>query len=111
MIFVGKNRKYAVMADEDLMSLMGGGDSGAFGALYDRHGRAAYSLAYRMMGEKQAAEELAQDAFLKLWRSTTSYRADLSQRRSCSKRRFVSARGSPGTRRPSRWTYARKRSR
>jgi DNA-directed RNA polymerase specialized sigma24 family protein len=99
------------LADKDLISLVGQGDPESFVTLYDRHGRAAYSLAYRMMGEKQAAEDLAQDAFLKLWRSATSYRADLSPRRSCSKRRFVSARGSPGARRPSRWTYARKRSR
>jgi RNA polymerase sigma-70 factor (ECF subfamily) len=36
--------------------------------LYDRHSRAAYSLAYRMMNGRQAAEDLAQDAFLKVWR-------------------------------------------
>ena len=43
--------------------------------LYDRHARAAYSLAYRIMGEKQAAEDIVQDAFLKVWRAATSYRA------------------------------------
>ena len=64
------------MADEDLISLVASGNAEAFAVLYDRHGRAAYSLAYRMMGERQAAEDLAQDAFLKVWRSATSYRAD-----------------------------------
>jgi RNA polymerase sigma-70 factor, ECF subfamily len=64
------------LADEDLISLVAQGDAEAFATLYDRHGRAAYSLAYRMMGERQAAEDLAQDAFLKVWRSATSYRAD-----------------------------------
>ena len=64
------------MADEDLISLVAQGDAEAFAVLYDRHSRAAYSLAYRMMGERQAAEDLAQDAFLKVWRSATSYRAD-----------------------------------
>jgi RNA polymerase sigma-70 factor (ECF subfamily) len=44
--------------------------------LYDRHSRAAYSLAYRMMNGRQAAKDLAQDAFLKVWRVATSYRAD-----------------------------------
>lgn len=58
------------------MSLVQGGDAEAFAALYDRHSRAAYSLAYRMMGEKQAAEDLAQDAFLKVWRSAAGYRAE-----------------------------------
>ena len=64
------------MADEDLISLAGTGDAEAFATLYDRHSRAAYSLAYRMMGEKQAAEDLTQDAFLKVWRSAQSYRAE-----------------------------------
>lgn len=44
--------------------------------LYDRHNRASYSLAYRMMGERQAAEDLVQEVFLRVWRSTGSYRAE-----------------------------------
>ena len=51
-------------------------DADAFGTLYDRHSRAAFSLAYRMMGDRQAAEDLAQDAFLKVWRGAGSYRAE-----------------------------------
>jgi RNA polymerase sigma-70 factor (ECF subfamily) len=68
-------REYLLLADEDLMSLVEEGDAEAFAVLYDRHSRPAYSLAYRMMGEKQAAEDLVQDAFLKVWRAATSYRA------------------------------------
>ena len=64
-----------VLGDEDLISLVEEGDAEAFAALYDRHSRAAYSLAYRMMGERQAAEDLAQDAFIKVWRAAGSYRA------------------------------------
>ncbi len=71
-----RGRQYLLLADEDLISLVEGGDPAAFGALYDRHSRAAYSLAYRMMGEKQTAEDLLQDVFLKLWRSAGSYRAE-----------------------------------
>src|SRR3712207_1408237 len=52
------------------------GDAGAFAALYDRHSRAAYSLAYRMMGDRQAAEDLTQDAFLKIWRAAGGYRSE-----------------------------------
>ena len=76
MMFVAKNRQYAILADEDLMSLMEGGDEEAFAALYDRHSRAAYSLSYRMMGDRQAAEDLTQDAFLKVWRSAGGYRSE-----------------------------------
>jgi RNA polymerase sigma-70 factor (ECF subfamily) len=71
-----RGRQYLLLADEDLISLVGRSGAEAFAVLYDRHSRPAYSLAYRMMGEKQAAEDLVQDAFLKLWRSATSYRAE-----------------------------------
>jgi RNA polymerase sigma-70 factor (ECF subfamily) len=71
-----RGRQYLLLADEELISLVGQSDADAFAVLYDRHSRAAYSLAYRMMGERQAAEDLAQDGFLKVWRSATSYRAD-----------------------------------
>jgi RNA polymerase sigma-70 factor, ECF subfamily len=71
-----RGRQYLILADEDLMALVEGGDSGAFAGLYDRHGRAAYSLAYRMAGERQAAEDLVQDAFLDVWRAAGSYRAE-----------------------------------
>ena len=65
-----------LLADEDLLSLVEANDPQAFATLYDRHSRAAYSLAYRMMGERQAAEDLVQDAFLKVWRNAGSYRAE-----------------------------------
>jgi len=76
MKFMAKNRQYTILGDEDLMSLMEGGDEEAFAALYDRHSRAAYSLSYRMMGDRQAAEDLTQDAFLKVWRSAGGYRSE-----------------------------------
>jgi RNA polymerase sigma-70 factor, ECF subfamily len=71
-----RGRQYLLLADEDLISLVQARDAQAFAALYDRHSRAAYSLAYRMMGERQAAEDLAQDSFLKVWRASESYRVE-----------------------------------
>jgi RNA polymerase sigma-70 factor (ECF subfamily) len=71
-----RSKRYLVLADEDLISLVQSGDTEAFAGLYDRHGRSAYSLAYRMMGDRQAAEDLVQDSFIKIWRSATSYRAE-----------------------------------
>jgi RNA polymerase sigma-70 factor, ECF subfamily len=56
------------------MSLVKGGDAEAFAVLYDRHGRMAYSLAYRMMREKQETENVVQEAFIKAWRSAGGYR-------------------------------------
>jgi RNA polymerase sigma-70 factor (ECF subfamily) len=71
-----RTRQYLLLADEDLISLVQARDSEAFAVLYDRHSRAAYSLAYRMMGERQAAEDIVQDALLKVWRAAGSYRAE-----------------------------------
>jgi RNA polymerase sigma-70 factor, ECF subfamily len=76
LIVTPRGRAYLLLADEDLISLVQTNDAEAFAVLYDRHSRTAYSLAYRMMGERQAAEDLAQDAFLKLWRAAGSYRAE-----------------------------------
>ena len=70
-------REYLLLADEELISLVHTNqDPHAFATLYDRHSRAAFSLAYRMMGDHQAAEDILQESFLKLWRSASSYRAE-----------------------------------
>src|SRR5918994_6186842 len=71
-----RGRQYQLLADEELISFVGRGDAEAFAVLYDRHSRPAYSLAYRMMGERQAAEDLVQDALLKVWRAAASYRPE-----------------------------------
>jgi RNA polymerase sigma-70 factor (ECF subfamily) len=67
--------RYPHLADEDLMVLVGGGDADAFAALYDRHCRSAYSLSHKLTGEKHSAEDLTQEAFLKVWQSAERYRA------------------------------------
>src|SRR4051794_9758773 len=61
------------LADEDLMQLVRKGDSEAFGVVYDRHSTVAYSLAYRMVGSRNSAEDVVQEAFLSLWRSGARY--------------------------------------
>jgi RNA polymerase sigma-70 factor, ECF subfamily len=57
------------LADEDLMQLIRRGDARAFEVIYERHSPAAFSLAYRMTGTRGLAEDVAQDAFLSIWRS------------------------------------------
>ena len=71
----GHGGRYPLLTDEDLISLSGAGDAFAFTVLHDRHSRATYSLARRVTGNAQDAEDVAQDAFLKVWRSAGSYRA------------------------------------
>ena len=52
----GWRRQHLLLADENLISLVGQGEAEAFTILYDRHGRAAFSLAYRIMGERRTAD-------------------------------------------------------
>ena len=61
------------LADEDLMQLMRRGDPRAFEAVYERHSGAAFSLAYRMVGRGNVAEDVVQEAFLSIWRSGARY--------------------------------------
>jgi RNA polymerase sigma-70 factor (ECF subfamily) len=61
------------LADEELMPLLAQKDPDAFEVFYDRHGGAAYSLAYRIVGDRSAAEDVTQEAFLSIWRSGARY--------------------------------------
>jgi len=64
------------LADEDVMTLVQAGDPRAFEVLFDRHSGAAFSLAYRMVGNRVTAEDISQEAFLSIWRSRLRYRSD-----------------------------------
>jgi RNA polymerase sigma-70 factor, ECF subfamily len=57
------------LADEELMPWIGRKDAEAFEVFYDRHGGAAFSLAYRILGDRTAAEDCIQEAFISIWRS------------------------------------------
>jgi RNA polymerase sigma-70 factor (ECF subfamily) len=61
------------LADEELMELVRRGDADAFAVVYGRHAASAFSLAYRMMGSRSTAEDVAQEAFLSAWRSGARY--------------------------------------
>ncbi len=43
--------------------------------LYDRYGGIAFALAYRMLGDRGAAEDVVQEAFLNIWRCARTYDA------------------------------------
>jgi RNA polymerase sigma-70 factor, ECF subfamily len=65
----------ASLADEEVMHLVQKGEPRAFELLYDRHGGAAFALAYRMVGNRTVAEDVSQEAFLSIWRSRLRYQA------------------------------------
>ena len=62
--------------DEALLVGVRDGDADALGRLYDRYGRLALAVAYRVLEERGAAEDAVQDAFLAVWHRAASYRVD-----------------------------------
>jgi RNA polymerase sigma factor (sigma-70 family) len=52
------------------------GDGAAFEQIYRRYGRSAYSLALRLCGRRDVAEDVVQEAFLKAMEKLSSYRGD-----------------------------------
>ena len=50
------------------------GNINAFSHLVDRHKDKAYNLAFRICGNREEAEEIAQDAFIKAYRSLKNFR-------------------------------------
>lgn len=53
--------------DGDLLDRIAGRDATAFALLYDRHSKAAYALAYHLLGDPDTAQDVVQDAFLSVW--------------------------------------------
>ena len=62
--------------DHALAQRAAAGDMPAFEELYDRHHRRVYSLCLRMIGNQAEAEDLAQEAFIQLYRKIGSFRGE-----------------------------------
>jgi RNA polymerase sigma factor (sigma-70 family) len=75
-------KAYRGQQDSQLVALVAEGDAAALEALYDRYGKAAYSLALRVLAVGTLAEEVVREVFLSLWRDA---------------RRFDPSRGTVGT--------------
>jgi RNA polymerase sigma-70 factor (ECF subfamily) len=59
--------------DIELMRRVAARDEQAFKELYQEYGKAIYSLAYRILQNAGSAEEVTQDAFLKVWQQRTRW--------------------------------------
>src|SRR5204862_7538283 len=70
------------LSDRGLLALVGRGDREAFARLYDMYGGAAYSLAVRIVRDRELAADVVQNTFLAIWTPA---------------RTFDSSRGQPST--------------
>jgi RNA polymerase sigma-70 factor (ECF subfamily) len=64
-----------IEADAALMHRVAAGDQAAARQVVDRHLSGAIGFAWRMLGERSLAEDVAQEAFLRLWRQAPRWRA------------------------------------
>jgi RNA polymerase sigma-70 factor, ECF subfamily len=70
-----RGKAYRGLRDGQLVELVAQKDAGALEALYDRYGRAAYSLARRILTEETLARDVVQEVFLSLWRDARRFDA------------------------------------
>jgi RNA polymerase sigma factor (sigma-70 family) len=68
--------RHTHLSDEALVALVARGDDSALGELYDRVGRVAYGIAYRILRDERLAEDAVQEGFLAVWRSAATFRAE-----------------------------------
>ena len=57
----------------DTMERLATGDLGALDDLYEHYGVMAFSIAFRITGDRTAAEDVVQEAFLGAWRNAARY--------------------------------------
>jgi RNA polymerase sigma-70 factor (ECF subfamily) len=69
-------RDLAHLSDEAIVALVARGEDWALAELYDRFGRVAYGLAFRILRDASLAEDAVQDAFLTVWRSAGRFMPD-----------------------------------
>jgi RNA polymerase sigma-70 factor, ECF subfamily len=62
------------LSDEQLMTRLSGPEvEAALSKLYDRYGRTVYGVGLKILGDRSSAEELVQEVFLKVWRSSGTF--------------------------------------
>ena len=69
-------RQAARLADRETVAACQRGDREAFDRLVERHQREVYRLCYRYVGHHEDANDLAQEAFLRAWRSIGRFRGE-----------------------------------
>ena len=60
--------------NEQLVLALQQGNENAFDLLYERHHRSVLNVAFRLLGSRDAAEDIAQEVFVTLYTSPKSYR-------------------------------------
>ncbi|HLI09276.1 MAG TPA: sigma-70 family RNA polymerase sigma factor [Ktedonobacteraceae bacterium] len=70
---VAPPRTYEEISDEEVIQAISQGEEWAVEVLYTRYHRYAYALAYRILEDGTAAEDIVQEVYLSIWRKAASY--------------------------------------
>lgn len=65
--------KASNITEEELVDLLRSKDERACSILYDKYGEALFGVIFRLLGDKELAEEQLQECFLKIWKYADSY--------------------------------------
>ncbi len=65
------------MAEQEIIRKATEGNAEAFRLIVSQHQPLLYSVAYRFLGNGQDAEDMVQEAFIRLWKNLSKYRADV----------------------------------
>lgn len=65
-----------MLPDTDLISRAAAGDPSAFQALVEKHRAMVYRVAFQFAGNHHDAEDIAQEVFIKVYRSLARFRQD-----------------------------------
>ena len=76
VIFLTVDGGLRATVDSELVARAAAGDGAAFHALVERHRAMVYRLAYQFAGNHYDAEDIAQDVFIKVFRSLDRFRYD-----------------------------------
>jgi RNA polymerase sigma factor (sigma-70 family) len=69
----GMARTFAHLSDEAVVALVARSDEEALAELYDRFGRVAYGMAFRVLRDERLAEDAVQEGFLTAWRNADRF--------------------------------------
>lgn len=64
------------LGDQQLMQRIASGDVVAFEMVYDRYASSVMGLCFRVIGNREMAEEIVQETFWSLWRKADGYDAE-----------------------------------
>jgi RNA polymerase sigma-70 factor, ECF subfamily len=67
---------YSALKDEEVLARLQAGESWAMSVLYDRYARLVFSLALKVLNDREVAEEVVQEVFVKVWRRAGDYHVE-----------------------------------